>query len=66
MGKPKTTPEAVPAEAGVLHYRDKRFRSRVLVLSSGQCAHVERGQVAAGSDELRQYLEQHADFEPLE
>ncbi|WP_324710098.1 hypothetical protein [Pseudomonas citronellolis] len=66
MGKPKATPEAVPAEAGVLIYCDKRFRSRVLILPSGQCAHVERGQVTADSDELRQYLKQHADFEPLE
>jgi len=66
MGKPKTTPEAVPSEAGVLIYRDRRFRSRVLVLPGGQCAHVERGQVAADSDELLRYLEGHPDFEPLE
>jgi len=66
MGKPKTAPPAEQAEVGVLIYRDKRFRSRVLVLPSGQTAPVERGQVEASTEDLREFLDQHADFEPLE
>ncbi|MED5608492.1 hypothetical protein VV867_12425 [Pseudomonas sp. JH-2] len=66
MAKTNPAPKGEPSADGAVVYRDKCFLSRVLVLPSGEVARVERSQVAATSEALREYLAQHADFEPLE
>lgn len=66
MSKPKSSPPVEQADSGPSVFRDKRFRSRTLVLPDGGIARVEQGQVKVTSAVLLEYLNKHPDFEPLE
>ena len=46
-------------------FRDTVFTSRTLILPSGACLAVAKGQARAFDDEQYQYLDAHTDFEPL-
>ena len=46
-------------------FRDTVFTSRTLILPSGACLAVAKGQACAFDDEQYHYLDAHTDFEPL-
>lgn len=46
-------------------FRDTAFTSRTLILPSGACLAVAKGQARAFDDEQYQYLDAHTDFERL-
>ncbi|KQB52573.1 hypothetical protein AQS70_13795 [Pseudomonas endophytica] len=55
----------VPFINSVRVFRDNVFTSRTLILPSGACLAVAKGQACAFDDEQYQYLDAHTDFEPL-
>jgi hypothetical protein len=63
---PQSVLERVPADAvPAPGFRDKVFTSRTLILPSGGAVLVQKGQIAATTDELLAFLDNHADFERL-
>ncbi len=62
---PLPEPISQPPIGPVRVFRDTVFTSRTLILPSGACLAVAQGQACAFNDEQHQYLNAHADFEPL-
>lgn len=62
---PLPEPLNQPPIGPVRVFRDTVFTSRTLILPSGACLAVAKGQACAFDDEQYQYLDAHTDFEPL-